>query len=55
MRAFGTSVLVADGKIVEWWWSKDYLGMLKQLGVIPPPESTAVESSTWGQVKSPFE
>lgn len=29
---------IADGKIVESWWSVDYLGMLQQLGVIPPPE-----------------
>jgi predicted ester cyclase len=28
----------ADGKIVEAWWSKDVLGLLQQLGVIPPPE-----------------
>ena len=28
----------ADGKIVERWWSKDILGVLQQLGVIPPPE-----------------
>ena len=26
----------ADGKIVEAWWSKDMLGLLQQLGVIPP-------------------
>ena len=28
---------IADGKIVETWWSSDALGMLQQLGVIPPP------------------
>ena len=28
----------ADGKIVERWWSKDVLGILQQLGVIPTPE-----------------
>ena len=28
----------ADGKIVERWWSKDVLGLLQQLGIIPPPE-----------------
>jgi steroid delta-isomerase-like uncharacterized protein len=27
----------ADGKIVEDWWTKDMLGLLIQLGVIPPP------------------
>ena len=27
---------IADGKIVETWWSSDALGMLQQLGVIPP-------------------
>ncbi len=28
---------IADGKIVEVWASMDNLGMLQQLGVIPPP------------------
>jgi predicted ester cyclase len=28
----------ADGKIVERWWSKDMLGVLQQLGMIPTPE-----------------
>lgn len=28
---------IADGKIVECWWSYDALGMLQQLGVIPVP------------------
>jgi steroid delta-isomerase-like uncharacterized protein len=28
---------LADGKIVETWWSYDVLGILQQLGVIPPP------------------
>ena len=28
---------IADGKVVETWWSSDALGMLGQLGVIPPP------------------
>ncbi|RLC34417.1 MAG: ester cyclase [Candidatus Nealsonbacteria bacterium] len=28
---------IASGKIVETWWSSDALGMLQQLGVIPPP------------------
>ena len=27
-----------DGKAVEHWWSGDDLGMLQQLGVIPPLE-----------------
>jgi len=27
-----------DGKTVEIWWSGDNLGMLQQLGVIPPME-----------------
>jgi steroid delta-isomerase-like uncharacterized protein len=27
----------AGSKIVEAWWSKDMLGLLVQLGVIPPP------------------
>jgi steroid delta-isomerase-like uncharacterized protein len=29
---------IADGNIVEAWWIKDVLGLLQQLGVIPPPE-----------------
>ncbi len=29
---------VADGKIVEHWGEVDTLGVLRQLGVIPPPE-----------------
>jgi steroid delta-isomerase-like uncharacterized protein len=28
----------ADGKIVEAWWADDQLGVLTQLGIIPPPE-----------------
>lgn len=28
----------AGGKIEERWWSKDALGAMQQLGVIPPPE-----------------
>ncbi len=28
----------ADGKIVESWFSYDMLGLMRQLGVIPPPE-----------------
>jgi predicted ester cyclase len=39
-----------DGKIVEMWWAKDFLGLVQQL---PPP--TAVESRTWGQIKSLFQ
>ncbi len=26
---------LADGKIVEMWWAKDFLGLVQQLGVIP--------------------
>jgi steroid delta-isomerase-like uncharacterized protein len=29
---------IADGKTVESWWSDDDLGLLQQLGVIPPME-----------------
>jgi steroid delta-isomerase-like uncharacterized protein len=43
---------LADGKIVEVWSVMDNLGLLQRLGVIPP---VAVESSTWGQVKSLFQ
>ena len=29
---------IVDGKTVESWWSDDDLGLLQQLGVIPPME-----------------
>jgi predicted ester cyclase len=29
---------IADGKIVEYWGEVDTLGVLRQLGVIPPLE-----------------
>ena len=32
-----TFYLFAGSKIEEAWWSKDILGMLIQLGVVPPP------------------
>jgi steroid delta-isomerase-like uncharacterized protein len=35
---------VAEGKIVEMWWSMDSLSVLQQLGVIPPTR----EDYTWG-------
>lgn len=35
----------ADGKIVEGWWAMDMLGLLQQLGVIPP---MGPEDFTWG-------
>lgn len=31
---------VADGKIVEEWFSGDYLGMMQQIGAIPAPART---------------
>lgn len=37
---------IADGKIVECWWAYDGLELI--------PSETAVESSTWGQLKSLF-
>jgi steroid delta-isomerase-like uncharacterized protein len=36
---------LADGKIMEMWWAKDTLGMLQQLGVIPPMGPV---DFTWG-------
>ena len=49
----GTNIYrVADGKIVEMWWSKDILPYLLALGALPPPPVvTAAESQSWGQVK----
>jgi predicted SnoaL-like aldol condensation-catalyzing enzyme len=29
---------VAGGKLVELWLSWDQLGMMQQLGILPPPE-----------------
>jgi predicted ester cyclase len=28
---------IAEGKIVERWGQGDYLGLMKQLSVVPPP------------------
>jgi steroid delta-isomerase-like uncharacterized protein len=36
----------ADGKIAEAWWNKDVLGLLQQLGVIPP---MGREDFSWGE------
>jgi len=38
--SFGTIdiVRIADGKIVEHWGQTDTMGLMQQLGVIPPPE-----------------
>jgi predicted ester cyclase len=36
-KGIGISRIV-DGKIVEEWGESDMLGMMQQLGVIPPPE-----------------
>ena len=43
---------IADGKIAEFWNEWDGLGLMQQLGVIPPLGPTALESRTWGQIKS---
>jgi predicted ester cyclase len=32
---------IADGKIVEHWNETDMLGMLQQLGLVPPPRHSA--------------
>jgi predicted ester cyclase len=37
---------IADGKLVEHWANLDQLGMLQQLGVIPPPEQSEEASPT---------
>jgi steroid delta-isomerase-like uncharacterized protein len=49
-----TMARFTDGKIVEMWWSEDMLGMLQQLGVIPPMsdgpppmQRTAPEDFAW--------
>jgi steroid delta-isomerase-like uncharacterized protein len=33
---------IADGRIAEHWGNNDDLGLMRQLGVIPAPEPTAV-------------
>ena len=33
---------IADGRIAEHWGNNDDLGLMRQLGVIPSPESAAV-------------
>ncbi len=38
-----TIVRVADGKIVERWAQLDQLGLLQQLGVVPPPPDAPPE------------
>jgi steroid delta-isomerase-like uncharacterized protein len=32
---------VADGKMVEHWEQSDALGLMQQLGAVPPPEQTS--------------
>jgi steroid delta-isomerase-like uncharacterized protein len=32
---------VADGRMVEHWEQSDALGLMQQLGVVPPPEQTS--------------
>ena len=32
-----TIVSVADGKIAEFWMESDQMGLMQQLGVVPPP------------------
>jgi len=53
--AWGINVYrFADGKIVGLWWGKDVLPVFIERGLLPPLPTTAVESRTWGQVKSLF-
>jgi predicted ester cyclase len=37
---------IADGKLVEHWANLDQLGMMQQLGVVPPPEQSEEASPT---------
>jgi steroid delta-isomerase-like uncharacterized protein len=30
---------IQDGQIAEWWNSPDRLGLMQQLGLLPPPQS----------------
>jgi len=36
---------IADGKIVESWWGKDYLGLVQQMGALPLPPKTEADFS----------
>ncbi|HCO94264.1 MAG TPA: hypothetical protein DIU00_09980 [Phycisphaerales bacterium] len=36
---------LADGKVAEVWWSKDVLGMMEQIGVMPPTRVSYI----WGE------
>jgi len=36
---------IANGKIVEHWGEADNLGLMQQLGVVPPPEQTGAHPS----------
>ena len=38
-------VRIVDGRVVEHWSMGDNLGMLQQLGVVPPPEAPLPEQS----------
>ncbi len=41
VAASGISIeRIQDGKIVERWLSYDQIGMMQQLGLIPPPQSS---------------
>jgi predicted ester cyclase len=43
VRVDGIHILrIADGRIAEHWGNNDDLGLMRQLGVIPSPEPTAV-------------
>ena len=35
---------IADGKVVEEWWAKDFLGVMKQAGMMPAPEEAGKET-----------
>jgi steroid delta-isomerase-like uncharacterized protein len=39
-------VRIADGRVVEHWSMGDNLGMMQQLGVVPPPGDTEEASPT---------
>ena len=41
LAASGTTIeRIKDGKIVERWVNADLLGMLQQLGLVPPPQAS---------------
>lgn len=44
----------SDGLLTEFRDYYDNLGLMMQLGLIPPPEPSAISPASWGEIKSRF-